>query len=47
MEKLLTYDGKKLMIDGVDLGELANMYHLSIPLFFLFVNEWCSYWLQR
>ena len=42
MEKLLTYDGKKLMIDGVDLGELANMYHLSIPLFFLFVEDYLT-----
>lgn len=33
MEKLLFYDNGKIMIEGYDLVDIANMYHLSIDTF--------------
>ena len=35
MEKLLTYENGKLLLEGYDLAELANMYQLSVKDFFL------------
>ena len=34
MTKLLTLENGKLMLDGYDLVEIANMYHLSVGAFF-------------
>lgn len=41
-EKLLTYKNGKLLIEGYDLGEIANMYEMSVENFLFFLRVYLS-----